>query len=154
MTDAQRPVRLSGPTRSNSSAKEAVEALPEKGRVKSSGKSSAGTPSALKSGESRRESRSTAPEAFSIDTPTIKAQRVGKSLIEVCKPWLAPFKKESKRFFLLKKKRTPTAPKMSGIGSAEIRSIIFFLKHVCAKNAHACAKTRSKAVKKQRILSM
>ena len=83
MTDAQSPAKLSAPTRSKSSAKEAVEALPEKGRVSKSGKSSAGTPMACTSGERNFESNSTAPEAFNIETPTINAQSVGKRCIAV-----------------------------------------------------------------------
>ena len=149
MTDAQSPAKLSGPTRSKSSTKEAVDALPEKGRVSKSGKISAGTPMALTRGERSFERNSTAPEAFNIETPTINAQSVGSNCTAVCSPCFAPKRKESNRFDLPNRKMTPTAARMSGIGSAEIMSIIFFLKHVCAKNAHVCVKTRLKAVQKR-----
>lgn len=152
MTDAHSPARLSAPTRSSSSTKEAVEALPEKGRVSKSGKSSAGTPIVFTTGESHRESRSIAPEAFSIATPTISAQRVGKRSTAVCNPCLAPARKDSKRSFLPSKRIIPTTPRMSGIGSAETMSIISFLMYVYAKNARVYAKMRSKAAKKPRIV--
>lgn len=77
MTDAQSPAKLSAPTFSNSSTNEAVEALPEKGRVSKNGKSSPGTPIIFAKGESSLANQSTAPEAFSIETPTINAHRVG-----------------------------------------------------------------------------
>lgn len=83
ITDAQSPAKLSAPTRSNSSTKEAVEALPENGRVSKSGKISEGIPSVFTMGERRSERKSTAPEAFNIDTPTINAQRVGRSCTAV-----------------------------------------------------------------------
>lgn len=83
MTDAQSPAKLSAPTRSKRSTKEAVDALPEKGRVSKSGKISAGTPIALTRGERRWESNATAPDAFNIETPTISAQSVGRSCIAV-----------------------------------------------------------------------
>ena len=83
MTDAQRPAKLSAPTFSKSSTKEAVEALPEKGRVSSSGKISAGTPMALTRGDRIFDSNSIAPEAFNMETATIKAQSVGRSCIAV-----------------------------------------------------------------------
>ena len=146
MTDAQSPAKLSGPTRSKSSTKDAVEALPENGRVSKSGKISVGTPMVLTRGERSFESNSMAPEAFSIETPTINAQSVGKSCIAVPSPCFAPSRKDSNRFDLPSKRMIPTAARMSGMGSAEMMSIIFFLKHVCAKNAHVYAKTRSKAM--------
>ena len=149
MTDAQSPAKLSGPTRSNSSVKEAVEALPENGRVSKSGKTSAGTPSVFTIGERREESNSTAPDALSIETPTIKAQSVGKSCTAVSSPCRAPTRKESNRSFLPNKRMIPTAPRMSGIGRVEMKSIIAFLNDVCAKNAHVCAKTMLKATKTQ-----
>ena len=83
MTDAQSPAKLSAPTFSKSSTKEAVEALPEKGRVSKSGKISAGTPMALTRGERSFDSNSIAPEAFNIETATIKAQSVGRSCTAV-----------------------------------------------------------------------
>ena len=83
ITDAQSPGKLSAPTRSKSSTKDAVEALPEKGRVSKSGKSSAGTPSVFATGERKSEKSSVAPEAFSMETPTMSAQSVGSRLIEV-----------------------------------------------------------------------
>lgn len=86
MTDAQSPAKLSAPTFSKSSTKEAVEALPEKGRVSKSGKMSAGTPMALTRGARSFESNSTAPDAFTIETPTIRAQSVGRSCTAVCSP--------------------------------------------------------------------
>ena len=149
MTDAQRPAKLSVPTLSKSSTKDAVEALPENGRVSKSGKISAGTPIAPTSGERSFASNSIAPEAFSIETPTISAQSVGKSCTAVWSPCPAPVRNESNRLDLPTKSMIPTAARMSGIGSDEMMSIIFFLKHVCAKNAHVCAKKRSKAVQKR-----
>ena len=79
MIDAQSPAKLSGPTFSKSSTKDAVEALPEKGRVNKSGKSSVGTPIAFTTGEIRLESRSIAPDAFNMETPTIRAHNVGNN---------------------------------------------------------------------------
>ena len=79
MTEAQRPEKLSAPTLSKSSMKEAVEALPEKGRVSKRGRISAGTPIAFTKGARSFASSSMAPEAFSIETPTISAESVGKS---------------------------------------------------------------------------
>ena len=78
MTEAQSPGKLSAPTFSKSSTKEAVEALPENGRVSKSGKISFGTPIESKNGERSFESNSIAPEAFNIETPTINAQSVGR----------------------------------------------------------------------------
>lgn len=126
MTDAQRPAKLSAPTCSNSSTKDAVEALPEKGRVSKRGNNSAGTPIVPKRGERKLESSSIAPDAFNIETPTMSAQSVGKRLIAVCSPCFAPVKKDSKRSCFANKSRMPTMPRMSGIGRAETISIIVF----------------------------
>ena len=154
MTEAQSPGKLSAPTRSKSSTKDAVEALPEKGRVSKSGKISVGTPIALTIGDSNLLSSSTAPEAFSIETPTIRAHKVGKSPNEVCSPCRAPVRKESNRSFLPNKRMHPTAPKISGMGRAENMSTIIFLKDVCAKNAQTYAKTRPKAAQKSNTKGM
>lgn len=127
MTDAQSPARLSAPTLSKRSTKEAVEALPEKGRVSKRGIMSAGTPITLARGERSFESSSTAPDAFSIETPTISAQSVGKSCTAVSSPCFAPFRKESNRSFLLNRRMDPTTARMSGIGREEMMSIMLFL---------------------------
>ena len=145
MTDAQSPAKLSAPTCSNSSTKDAVEALPEKGRVSKSGNRSAGTPTAPKRGERRWESNSIAPDAFNIETPTMSAQSVGNSWIDVCSPCFAPVRKDAKRSCLENKRIVPTTPRMSGIGRAEMRSIIVLLKYVYAKNDYVYAKMRLKA---------
>ena len=100
MIDAQSPGKLSAPTRSKRSTKDAVEALPEKGRVSKSGKISTGTPRILAMGENRFASSSTAPEAFNMETLTMSAQSVGRRSKEVFNPWRAPFRKDSKRSFL------------------------------------------------------
>ncbi len=147
MTDAQSPAKLSAPTRSNSSTKEAVEALPEKGRVSKSGKSSAGTPMALTMGESSFDSSSIAPDAFSIEIPTISAHSVGKRLTAVCNPSLAPTRKDSKRSFLPSKRRAPTAARMRGIGSAEMRSIICFWS-TCTRKTPTYAQKRGQKQRK------
>ena len=79
MTDAESPAKLSAPTFSNNSTNDAVDALPEKGRVSKSGKSSLGTPIKFAKGDNSFANQSTAPEAFNIETPTINAHRVGSS---------------------------------------------------------------------------
>ena len=126
MIDAHSPEKLSEPTRSKRSTKDAVEALPEKGRVSKSGKISAGTPMAFAIGERSLEINSTAPEAFSIETPTISAQSVGRSCTAVWSPCFAPMRNESNLFDLSNKRRVPMTARMSGIGRAEMISIIGF----------------------------
>lgn len=126
MTDAQSPAKLSGPTSASSFEKDAVAALPEKGRVSRRGNSSVGTPMAFAIGEKNFDKSATAPEAFSIDTATISAHSVGNSLTAVLSPCCAPATKESKYCFFPNRSTPPTRATMRGMGSEEKKLIMLF----------------------------
>ena len=74
---AVRPMRESGPWTAIRSAPTASAALPEMGRISTSGSVSAGMPTASATGESRFVSSSTAPDARSICTAVRRTTRAG-----------------------------------------------------------------------------
>ncbi len=94
ITDAHNPAKLSAPTLERSDVYAAVEALPEKGRVISNGKSSDGIPMRSAIGARMRESISTVPDALSMATATINAVKVGNKRTAVPSPSIAPSAKE------------------------------------------------------------
>ena len=96
ITEAHSPEKLSAPTFPNKLSRAAVEALPEKGRVRSRGKMSVGIPIVSARGASRREISATAPDALSMAMATIRAQSVGNSRTAVSSPSRAPWQKAAK----------------------------------------------------------
>ena len=92
----------------------AVAALPEKGRDKSNGNSSLGTPSIEKMGDSQPLTARTAPEALSIPTATSSAVSVGSSRTAVSSPSRAPRTKVSKLLRLPPSISSPTTPINAG----------------------------------------
>ena len=76
-------------------SKSAVEPLPEIGFIIASGTMFEGTPKNEQSGSISFANISNAPEAFSIETPTIKPINVGISEIVTLNPPSAPCKKVS-----------------------------------------------------------
>ena len=123
MTEAQSETKLSGPYSDKSALKVAFDALPEKGRVISKGKSSAGRPIFDKAGASRSESAFAAPDAVNIFTPTTMATSVGKRESALSIPSFAPAVKSSKYGFFEKSIRIAAANTASGITRDEIYSI-------------------------------
>lgn len=122
---AQKEGKLSAPAFFISSAKEAVEALPEKGRVIRSGKSSPGTPNFSAAGRTSSQRNSRAPEALSIFIPTTTAQREGSRETAQESPSLAPDIKESKSARLPKRRIRATIDKTAGIDREEMKLTAF-----------------------------
>ena len=96
MIDAHNPARLSAPTEPSRVLYAAVEALPEKGRVIRSGRSSQGRPIASAAGASSFERSSIAPEALSMEIAIISPTSVGNRRTAVLSPSVAPFVNASK----------------------------------------------------------
>ena len=80
ITDAQRALKESGPSLERISVKVAIEALPERGLVIIRVKISLGIPTSSSTGDSHFAKSSDAPEEENMETPTINAHIVGKSL--------------------------------------------------------------------------
>ena len=123
ITAAQKAGKLSAPELFISSEKDAIEALPEKGLVIRSVKSSEGMPRRAVIGSITVPIASSTPEADSILTPTIMATREGISPKETESPSFAPSLKESKLTFFPKSIKTEAMPITIGTESAAIFSI-------------------------------
>ena len=124
MTEATREAKLSAPHLLYISARTALEALPETGRVSMSGNISAGMPIFVATGESRREMKSAAPDAENMDTATRSAVSVGKSFTQVESPSRAPERKSSKSAFFENVSSAQTKSITHGMASDEINCIL------------------------------
>ncbi len=90
MTDITYPTKLSGEYFVKRSFAIAMDAEPDIGRNTSSGRASAGTPSAENIGDISEQITSTAPEAVNIFTPTSRSMRTGSRPVAVLNPFSAP----------------------------------------------------------------
>ena len=106
-TDAVFPAKLSAPYFSKSSEIIALEALPEIGRIMTSGRISDGIPIFSQKGEIFSAKKSTMPDAESIDTETIKIIRVGNRFVQILMPFRVPSRKLSKEVFFEKSNAAP-----------------------------------------------
>lgn len=95
ITDAHLPIKLSAPYVFNMSLTVASAALPDIGRIIAIGTSWAGNPSFESSGDSASHTMSKKPDALNMETATISPTNDGNILIDVLKPFFAPFKKWS-----------------------------------------------------------
>lgn len=118
--DAAIPARLSTPVVSKMSAKIAVDALPDIGRIRRNGASPSGIPTL----SSRPAAASVIPQLENIATAQKSTQRVGKRSIDVENPRFAPLRKASNSGFFEVSISNPQRKITAGIIPAEIFSII------------------------------